>query len=164
MCPLGHRASFASHEYVMPRRAYGLATRTRRPRPSEKNAARVIPGFSPQGHPSSDSPPPGGAGSARPQRWQCLHRKITPLRRPACYAPMIMLFLGLRPGRYLRTRRPRPSENNASRAISGISPQGRSSLDSPPRGGAGSARPQGWHNANSNVAPLWPPSHRQPMG
>jgi hypothetical protein len=122
MSPVGHRVIVnACGGNGMPRLASSLTTRTHRVRPSEKNAARVIPGFSTQGHPSSDSPPPGGAGSARPQRWQCLHRKITPLRRPACYAPMIMLFLGLRPGRYLRTRRAHPSEKITFRAIPGPS-------------------------------------------
>ena len=67
--------------------------------PPRKPPIGPSPGLPPQGQPSSDSPPPGGAGSARPQRWQCLHRKITPLGRPAFYAPMIMLSLGLRPGR-----------------------------------------------------------------
>ena len=41
--------------------------RARRPRPSEKTTSRVIPGFSPLGHPCRASPR-GGAGSARPQR------------------------------------------------------------------------------------------------
>ena len=59
--------SFAPHGHVMPRLAYGLAMRTRRPRPSEKTTLRVISGLSPLGHPSSDSPPRGGAGSAGPQ-------------------------------------------------------------------------------------------------
>ena len=49
-----------------PRHPYGLATRTRRARPSEKTAFRVISGpFS--GRPSRLGQPPGGAGSARPQ-------------------------------------------------------------------------------------------------
>ncbi len=30
-----------------------------------------------------------------------------------------------------------------------------------PRGGAGSARPQGRHRANPNLAPFWPPPYRQ---
>ena len=67
--------------------------------PPRKPPFGPSPGLPPQAHPSSDNPPAGGAGSARPQRWQCLHRRITPLGRPAFYAPMIMLSLGLRPGR-----------------------------------------------------------------
>jgi hypothetical protein len=61
--PLG----YASGRNEMPRHPYGLARRTHRVRPSEKIALRVIPGFSPQGHPSSDHESRGGAGSARPQ-------------------------------------------------------------------------------------------------
>jgi hypothetical protein len=57
--------SFAPDDHVMPRLAYGLAMRARRPRPSEKIALRVVSGFSPQGHPCWASPP-GGASSARP--------------------------------------------------------------------------------------------------
>ena len=49
--------------------AYGLATRARRPRPSEKIALRIVSGSFPQGHPSLHSPPRGGAGSARPGGW-----------------------------------------------------------------------------------------------
>ena len=41
----------------MPRPAPGFSTQARRPRPSEKNASRVISSTSPQGHPSSDCPP-----------------------------------------------------------------------------------------------------------
>jgi hypothetical protein len=59
--------SFAPDDHVMPRHWRGLATRTHRVRPSEKTTARVIPRFSPLGHPSLDSPPRGGAGSARPR-------------------------------------------------------------------------------------------------
>jgi len=52
-----------NHE--MPRLAPGLATRTHGVRPSEKTARCLISGFSPRGHPTLDSPPRGGAGSAR---------------------------------------------------------------------------------------------------
>jgi hypothetical protein len=60
--PLG----YASGRNEMPRHSYGRTVRTRRPRPSEKTAFRVIPGFPPQGL-SLGPGPPGGAGSARPQ-------------------------------------------------------------------------------------------------
>jgi len=63
--PLGHWLILnACGGNGMPRRTYGLATRTRRAHPSEKTAFRIIPGFSPQGRPSSDGPPPGRTGSA----------------------------------------------------------------------------------------------------
>jgi hypothetical protein len=84
----------------MPRLAYGLATRTRRPRPSENTDLRVMPGFSPQGHPSSDDQSGGGAGSARPQMRLCFHRWIAPLgHRAFARRSVIMLRLGLRPAR-----------------------------------------------------------------
>jgi hypothetical protein len=66
-CPhLATRYSFAPDDHVMPRLVSGLATRTRRPRPSEKIAFRVISDLPPVGHLAPDGPPRGGAGSARP--------------------------------------------------------------------------------------------------
>jgi hypothetical protein len=95
-CPIRPPAvGLPLRDHVIPRLEYGLPTRTRGARPSEKTASRVISGFPPLAHPTLACPPPGGTGSARPQRWQCLHRKITPLGRPAFYAPMIMLSLGV---------------------------------------------------------------------
>jgi hypothetical protein len=58
------------------------------------------------------------------------------------------------PGPYLRTRRARPSEKNAFRAISGPSPLGSPCKARPRLGGAGSARPEGRHHANPNIAPF----------
>jgi hypothetical protein len=55
-------------------------------------------------------------------------------------------------GPYSRTRRPRPSEKITLRIVSRSSPQGHPSLHGPPRGGAGSARPQGRHHAKPNAA------------
>ena len=49
--------------------AYGLATRARRPRPSEKITSRVVSGPSPLGVPRWAWPRRGGAGSARPGGW-----------------------------------------------------------------------------------------------
>jgi len=49
--------------------AYGLATRARRPRPSEKITSRVVSGPSPLGVPHCAWPRRGGAGSARPGGW-----------------------------------------------------------------------------------------------
>jgi hypothetical protein len=68
MSPLGPRFIFeACGGNEMPGLAFGFARRTRRPRPYEKIGLRVVSRSSPQGHPSLHSPPPGGAGSARPQ-------------------------------------------------------------------------------------------------
>ena len=78
--------------------AWARSLRTRRARPSEKIALRVMPGFSPQGHPSLDSRPRGGAGSARPQMRLCFHRWIAPLGHRAFSRPsVIMSCLRLRP-------------------------------------------------------------------
>ncbi len=80
---------------VMPRHEHGLATRTHRVRPSEKTALRVMPVFSPLGHPSLDSPPRRGglrtlAGEVLPPPGD---RAIRP---PGVrLAPMIMLCLGM---------------------------------------------------------------------
>jgi hypothetical protein len=74
--------------------------RTRRPRPSEKTAFHLIPGLSPQGHPSLDGPPlEGRAPHARDVG-------ITPSEmsppfghRPLSNSSVIMACLGLRPAR-----------------------------------------------------------------
>jgi len=63
---LGHRPFVRSSVIIpYPRLASGLATRARRPRPSEKTTLRVIPGFSPQGHLTLARPPEGRAPHAR---------------------------------------------------------------------------------------------------
>jgi hypothetical protein len=78
----------ASDGHVMPRHGHGLATRTRRAHPSEKTTLRVMPGFSPLGHPSLDSPPlEGRAPHARnvgitPTRmWRFLASMLSPMTR-----------------------------------------------------------------------------------
>jgi hypothetical protein len=55
-----------------------------------------------------------------------------------------------------RTHRVRPSDKNAFRVIWGLSPLGDPPWGWPRRGGAGSARPQGRHHANPNIAPFGP--------
>jgi hypothetical protein len=128
-------------DHVIPRLEYGLPTRTRRAHPSEKNASRDISGLPPQGHLALDVPPRGGAGSARPQRWQCLHRKITPLGRPAFYAPMIMLSLGVHTALQRGRAERMPPKKPPSASSRGPPPLGHPSW-AHPLGGAGSARPQ----------------------
>ena len=78
----------APDDHVMPRHGHGLATRTRRAHPSEKTTLRVMPGFSPLGHPSLDSPPlEGRAPHARnvgitPTRmWRFLATMLSPMTR-----------------------------------------------------------------------------------
>jgi len=57
----------------------------------------------------------------------------------------------------LRTRRAHPSEKTAFRLISGLSPQGHLALDGPPRGGAGSARPDRRLELDPGHVPIRPP-------
>jgi len=127
---------------AMPCHSSGRTIRARRPRPSERTTVHIIPGFSPQGHPSLDGPPLGGAGSARPERRHHANPNIAPSWPPAsrkgtggnampCHSS----------GRTVRARGPRPSERTTLRIIPGFSPQGLSPTFAP-RGGAGSARPQ----------------------
>jgi hypothetical protein len=127
----------------MPRLAYGLATRTHGVRPSEKTAPGVIPGFPPLGRPSSDSPPRGGAGSARPQY---PHRDLPrhlPIWPPAsCRIVRDHVMPGFTSSLATRTHGVRPSEKTAPGVIPGFAPLGHPSSDGPPRGGAGSARPR----------------------
>jgi hypothetical protein len=54
-------------------------------------------------------------------------------------------------GLAMRTHGVRPSEKIAFRVISDLPPLGHLALDNPPRGGAGSARPQCGHHASPNV-------------
>jgi hypothetical protein len=87
-CPhLATRYSFASDDHVMPRLASGLATRARRPRPSEKIAFRVISDLPPVGHLALDGPPRGGAGSARPQRRNWPRRSMSPFGHQVFVCP-----------------------------------------------------------------------------
>ena len=44
IAPLSHQAFVCPNDYVMPRPPSGLATRTRRPRPSEKTTSRAFSG------------------------------------------------------------------------------------------------------------------------
>ena len=128
---------------AMPCHSSGRTVRARRPRPSEKTAFRVIWGLSPVGHPSSDDQSPGGAGSARPQGRRQTSPNVASSRPPAHRKrtgenAMPRLESGLA----RRTHRVRPSEETAFCAISGPSTARPSCPGWPPRGGAGSARPQ----------------------
>ena len=76
----------------MPRLASSLTTRTRRARPSEKTASRVVPDLSPLGCPCQARPRLGGAGSARPQTRLCLHRGIAPLGHRALVFPRWLCY------------------------------------------------------------------------
>jgi len=109
--------------------------RARRPRPSEKTTARVIPGFSPLGHPCRAGPPAEGrAPHARkegitptPTLPRFGHRPLAnswvAMTCPVCVGP------------FLRTRRPRPSEKTAPAHSGGLIPQGRIPSAKPPAEG-----------------------------
>jgi hypothetical protein len=106
----------------MPRLVYGLATRTRRPRPSENTDLRVIPGFCPI-RPSCLGLSPWRGGLRTPANEASLAAGDRPFRPPAYHQrtganDMPRLAYGLA----TRARRPRPSEETALRAISGPSP------------------------------------------
>jgi len=97
----------------------------------------------------------GRAPHARKGR-HCANPNVFSFRPPAFRAPARnhdMPWFEL--GRSLRTRRAHPSEKTAFRVISGLFPQGHPSLEGPP-GGAGSARPEGWHKLDRGMSPLSP--------
>jgi hypothetical protein len=135
--PLGSRPpADASGGNEMPRHQYSLATRTHRVRPSEKTAPRVISGFSPQGHLTLARPPEGRAPHARKEG-----PGLTEVGRHGPMATGAPILGNGRPrhpyGLATRTRRARPSEKIAHRAISGPSSARPSRLGqlTPRRGG-----------------------------
>jgi hypothetical protein len=149
--------------------ASGPYFRARRPRPSEEIPFASSPGLPPQGLLSLDSPPRGGAGSARPEEGiTCSNSNIACSlaqtgfsRKPppgtpasACQRNALPFVRPYYVVPWLRARRPRPSEKTAPSVIPGFAPQGPLSLDSPPRGGAGSARPERGSCLDRGIAPL----------
>ena len=124
MCPVGQGPlASSSGQNGTPRHSWGLTTRTRRPRPSEKITLRIVSRSSPQGHPSLHSPPPGGTGSASPQRGHWLRGGYSPLgSRPLAHAsggngmPWRSFSLAM------RTHRVRPSEKTSLGAIPWFAP------------------------------------------
>ena len=125
----------------MPRLASGLATRTRRPRPSEKTTPRAISGFAPV-RPSRLRLAISRRGGLRtPAMTPLASPEHLPVRPPAVRLPsMIMLCLGLRQafqsGRAERVR----SEKIAFCVMPGFSPEGHPSLEPPAEGRAPHAR------------------------
>ena len=136
MGPLGHRLIVnPPGGNGMPWFASGPYWRTRRPRPSDKNALRVIPELSPLGLQPGQGPR-GGAGSARPQTGLCFHRWIAPLGHLLfALLSVIMTCLGLgtaaQCGRTecVPPRKPPPAHSR------GLIPQGRIPSARPPRRG-----------------------------
>jgi len=136
--PPGVRSPFDAH--AIPGLAYGLATRARRPRPSEKTPSASSPTF-PRTAIHAVLVPPGGAGSARPQGRHRAKPKIASYWPPAYRkrtGENAMPRLGS--GLATRTHGVRPSEKIGFSVIRGFYPLGHPCCASPP-GGAGSARP-----------------------
>jgi hypothetical protein len=138
---LATRPSFAHDNHVMPRPPSSLTTRTRRPRPSEKIALRVIPGFSPQGHPTLAGPPLGGAGSARPRGWLALDRGICPLGHQAFVWPRLSCCASASVRPCISDAQSASLRENRPSRYPRVSPARPSDPGWPPLGGAGSARP-----------------------
>jgi hypothetical protein len=132
--------------------------RARRPRPSERITFRVISGPSPLGHLTLDSPSPRRGGLRTPAKEGIApNPKLPPFWPRACRQLVRNHDVPrLASGLATRARRPRPSEENASRVISRFSPLGHASLP----GGAGSARPQRRHRPHPGISPLGPRPQR----
>jgi hypothetical protein len=133
-------------------------------RPSEKTALRVMSGFSPLSHPSLDSLPRRG-GLRTPAMRELTSPEHVPSRPPGVHLPPVIMIC---PG--LRMALPRgrtecvPPRKTPLASSPGPSPLGKPRWGGPPRGGAGSARPQGRHSAAPKVASFWPPAHRKRTG
>ena len=79
---------------------------------------------SPQGHPSLDGPPLGGAGSARLRERLALDRSMSLLgHRRFVRSSVIIPYPRLAPGLARRTHRVRPSEKTALCVIPGFPPK-----------------------------------------
>ena len=111
-----------------PRHEYGLATRTRGAHPSEKTTARVVSGFSPQGH-SCRAWPPWRGGLRTPAMTPLGSPEHVPPGPPGVRSPLRDHAVPRpAPCPVSRTRRPRPSEKTPSRVIPGLAPQGHFAL------------------------------------
>ena len=131
----------------------GPAIRTHRVRPSEKTAFGAISGLSPQGRSSLDGPPlegrpPHARNGEIGLAGACPHSATM-----YSFAPDDLAMPRLPYGLATRTHGVRPSEKTALRVMPGFSPLGHLPLDRPPRGGAGSARPQGRLRFHRGIAP-----------
>jgi len=126
--------------------------RTGRAPPRESPFA-PSPGLPPQGHLALDGPPRGGAGSARPRGRLGLHRGMSPLgNRPLANSSTMMTCLGLRTASQCGRGDRAPPRKPPFASSPGFPPWGHRRCVWPPRGGAGSARPEGRHHANPNIA------------
>ena len=141
----------------------GSATGTHKVHPSGRIAFRLISGLFPARPSRLGSPIRRRGGLRTPASETSLSPGDRPIRPPGVPLPrMIMLCLGLRLGSECgRTEcvPPRKAPPGHLRP----SPQGHPGSDHQSRGGAGSARPEGRHTANPNVASFWLPARRQPI-
>jgi len=132
--------------------------------PPRKPSFAPFPGLPPLGHASLDGPPAEG---------RALHARddgITPTQmfppfghRPVANSSIIATWLGsppaLPPGRGDRA----PPRRQPLASSLGPSPQGHLPPAHPP-GGAGSARPQGWHGLDRGMCPVGPRLIVNPSG
>jgi hypothetical protein len=139
----------------MPRHSWGPATRTHRVRPSEKTAFPVISGLSPLGHLAVGWSTPRRGGLSTPVKTAWAQPRRVPAKGPAvAYFSVIMPYPGLHPARIRGRNRVRPSEKITLPVISEPYPTGQPALGLAPRGGAGSARPQGGHGLDRGMCPV----------
>jgi hypothetical protein len=109
------------------------------------------------------SPIPGRSGLCTPAKETLLPPGDHSIRPPGVPLPLvIMLCLGSRTA-LQSGRGDRVPPTNPPLAHSGVYHIRPSFLGAHPPGGAGSARPEGTHDANPNVASSWPLGHRQRM-
>jgi len=122
--------------------------------PPRKPTSMLSPGFPRKV--SQPRLPPRRGGLRTPAKEGIAASTTLPLlgHRLLRLPPMIMLCLGSLPAR-ISGRGDRAPPRKSPFALSpGLPPQGPLSLDSPPRGGAGSARPQGRHRLDRGMSPL----------
>jgi len=157
--PRRHRAfDCPLYDHVMPRLEHVLAMRTRRPRPSEKIAFRVIPGSSPQGHPCWASPPRRG-GLRTPAGKVLAPFGHVPVGDPAPPGRTVKKeFLGTRLAIPCGRTECVPPRKPPFASSPGLRPEGLLPIAWPSRGGAGSARPQGRHGLDRGICPVGQPA------
>ena len=131
----------------------GLAIRTYRPRPSERIAfrpPRIVPRQAILVRRTSCVE--GRAPHARTEK-NGLHPSMSPLGHRAFDCPfMITLCVALRTASQCGRGDRVPPRKSPFASSPGFPPWGHRRCVWPPRGGAGSARPEGRHHANPNIA------------
>ena len=123
-----------------------------------------FPGLPPKGSHPGLSPAEGRAPHAR--KGGITLTPTLPLlgHRLLGKAPVATQCLAIRPAVPCGRGDRAPPRRPPSVSSPGLPGRGHPSLDGPPRGGAGSARPQGRHHADPSIAPSWPPASRKGTG